>query len=342
MSKRRLTHQQSRRIAAGQQRRAARLDSDSGADEAGLGSEQPGLVIAHYGRQLDIEASEGELAGQLVRCRLRSNLEPLVTGDRVVWRPELESLAGAEPTGVVVAGLPRRSLLTRPDSHSRRPKPVAGNIDRIVVVIAPQPEPFPNLIDRYLVAAEISGIPPLLLLNKCDLLTAEQAVALDQLLARYAAIGYPTLRASSHDGGGLDALRAALQGRTSVFVGQSGVGKSSLIAALLPGVDIRVGALSEAESKGRHTTTTARLFHLPDGGDLIDSPGIREFGLGHFTRGEIEAAFPEIRALLGRCRFRDCAHEQEPDCALREAEASGAIAPERLLSFRQIIAELGS
>lgn len=340
MSKRRLTQQQSRRIVAGQQRRAARVDSDSGADEAGLGSEQAGLVIAHYGRQLDIEPDEGELAGRLVRCRLRTNLEPLVTGDRVVWRPELESLAGDEPSGVVVAGLPRQSLLTRPDSHSGRPKPVAANIDRMVVVIAPQPEPFPNLIDRYLVAAEISGIPPLLLLNKSDLLGAAERAALTQLLDRYRAVGYATLVASSHEGDGLATLRAALQGHTSVFVGQSGVGKSSLIGALLPGLDIRVGALSEAESKGRHTTTTARLFHLPDGGDLIDSPGIREFGLGHFARADIEAAFPEFRPLLGHCRFRDCAHEQEPDCALLAAFDAGAIAPERMASFRQMVAEL--
>lgn len=338
MAKRRLSTQQTRRIRASQAQRASRagaLPEEAGGE---LGGEQQGLVIAHYGRQLDVEALEGALCGQVLRCHLRANLEPLVTGDRVVWQPRLDT--EDNPTsGVVVASLPRRSLLSRPDSHAGIPRPVAANIDQIVVVIAVQPEPFANLIDRYLVAAEAAGIEPVLLLNKSDLLDPRSQVAIEPLLAIYRGLGYRVLTCSTRLASGLDGLRALLAGTTSVFVGQSGVGKSSLISALLPGVDIRIGELSQAESKGRHTTTTARLFHLSEGGgELIDSPGIREFGLGHLSRDQIEAGFRELQPLLGRCRFRNCRHEQEPDCALREAEERGDIHPLRSNSLRAILA----
>lgn len=339
LAKRRLTRQQTARIQSQQRARAGRAgqtDGERAEPESELGPEQTGLIIAHFGRQVDVETLEGATAGAIVRCHLRANLEALVTGDRVAWRAPL----AAGGTGVIVAGLPRRSMLARPDSHTRLPRPVAANVDRIVIVIAPQPQPFANLIDRYLVAAEDVGIPPLLLLNKADLVDADNEAALAALLDQYRAIGYPVLTASTATGRGLDRLRAELHGHTSIFVGQSGVGKSSLIGTLLPGVDIRVGNLSQAESKGRHTTTTARLFHLPEGGDLIDSPGIREFGLGHIERERIESGFIEFRPWLGRCRFRDCRHQQEPDCALREALAAGRISAQRMASFRTILADL--
>jgi ribosome biogenesis GTPase len=227
--------------------------------------------------------------------------------------------------------------LSRPDVHLLQPKPVAANVDRIVVVIAPEPQPFANLIDRYLVAADATGITPLLLLNKSDLLDPIRHADIDPLLERYRRIGYTVLRASTVDAHGLDPLRDQLRDRTSVFVGQSGVGKSSLIRALIPGVDIRIGDLSAVENKGRHTTTTAKLFHLPGGGDLIDSPGIREFGLDHLDRAQIEQGFVEFQEWLGRCKFRDCRHDREPGCALREALAQGRIDPERMRSFLTIV-----
>ena len=316
--------------------RVERLQRPAEEDDANLGPEQTGLVISHYGRQLDIEVLDGELRGSLQRCHLRANLEALVTGDRVVWRPGVN---GSE--GVVVACLPRHSLLARPDVHLLTPKPVAANVDRIVIVIAPEPQPFANLIDRYLVAAEAVEITPLLLLNKSDLLDRAKGNDIAALLAQYSAIGYTVLQASTATEHGLAALRAELCDRTSVFVGQSGVGKSSLIGALIPGLDIRVGELSSAESKGRHTTTTARLFHLPGGGDLIDSPGIREFGLDHLDRAQIENGFIEFREWLGRCRFRDCRHEREPGCAIRAACTEGRISPERMRSFETIVSQSG-
>jgi ribosome biogenesis GTPase len=219
-------------------------------------------------------------------------------------------------------------------------KPVAANVDQIVIVFAPLPHPHANLIDRYLIAAEHAGIHPLLLLNKADLVDEQNGAMLDDLLGVYRHLGYPLLEVSARQGGGMEDLMARLDGHISVFVGQSGVGKSSLVNSLLPGVDTRVGALSELTGKGTHTTTTARLFHFPGGGELIDSPGIREFGLGHVSRGDVEAGFIEFNELLGTCRFRDCKHDREPGCALLKALEDGRVHPQRMASYRHILASL--
>jgi ribosome biogenesis GTPase len=334
MSKRKLTRQQAWRVEKIQEeraRRAARRGSEAeraiGSGE--LGPEQEGLVVAHYGTQVDVE---GE-SGRCQRCHLRANLEGLVTGDRVVW-------CEGEPTGVVVAQLARHSVLSRPDPYGKL-KPVAANIDQIMLVIAPLPEPHGNLVDRYLVAAETVGIEPVILLNKTDLLEGDPVLRerIDELLQIYPELGYTILRTSSKTGG-LEELRAALCDRISVFVGQSGVGKSSLINALLPDADLRVGELSEHAGKGTHTTTTARLLHLPSGGSLIDSPGIREFGLWHMTREQVEQGFREFRPFLGNCKFRDCQHRQEPGCAILAAVETGEIGVTRLESYRHIVASL--
>ncbi|HAF90217.1 MULTISPECIES: small ribosomal subunit biogenesis GTPase RsgA [Stutzerimonas] len=338
MAKRQLNRRQSWRIEKIQEERAARAARrESRAQEelegGELGAEQVGLVIAHFGVQVEVEAQDGDDAGQVFRCHLRANLPTLVTGDRVVWRP------GNQGIGVIVAQLPRHSELCRPDMRGQL-KPVAANVDQIIVVFAPIPEPHANLIDRYLIAAEHAGIAPLLLLNKADLIDEGNRAALESLLGVYRQLDYPLLEVSAHDGAGMSALRERLDGRISVFVGQSGVGKSSLVNSLLPDVDTRVGALSEQTGKGTHTTTTARLFHFPGGGDLIDSPGIREFGLGHVSRADVEAGFIEFRDLLGTCRFRDCRHDREPGCALLKALGDGRIQPQRMASYRHILSSL--
>ena len=338
MAKRQLNRRQHWRIEKIQGERAARaakreqsaLQELEGGD---LGPEQLGLVIAHFGVTVEVEAQEGEVAGQVFRCYLRANLPALVTGDRVVWR------AGHQSNGVIVAQLPRSAELCRPNNHGQL-KPVAANVDLIVIVFAPTPEPQANLIDRYLVAAEHAGISPLLLLNKADLIDADNAPTLNALLAVYRELGYPLLEVSAHQGDGMQRLQDALDGHISVFVGQSGVGKSSLVNSLLPDAQTRVGDLSEWSGQGTHTTTTARLYHFPRGGDLIDSPGIREFGLAHVSRDDVEAGFIEFRDLIGHCRFRDCKHDREPGCALLKALEDGRVAPQRMHSYRAIVASL--
>ncbi|MCZ6831673.1 MAG: small ribosomal subunit biogenesis GTPase RsgA [Gammaproteobacteria bacterium] len=332
MSKRKLSRQQAWRVSKIQEdrrQRAAKHDAESAAALASgeLGPEQDGLIIAHYGTQVEVEA-----AGVSQRCHLRANLGGLVTGDRVVW-------CAGDPLGVVVARQSRQSELLRPDPYGDL-KAMAANIDQIIVVIAPLPEPHAKQIDRYLVAAEEVSIQALILLNKNDLLDSEQVSLMDDLLAPYPDLGYPLLSASSKTQQGLAELMQALSGHTSIFIGQSGVGKSSLVNALLPEAELRVGELSQTRQEGTHTTTTARLFHLESGGTLIDSPGIREFGLWHMEREQVENGFREFQALLGHCKFRDCRHLQEPGCALIEASQTGAVSRRRLASYRDIIDSL--
>jgi ribosome biogenesis GTPase / thiamine phosphate phosphatase len=334
MAKRQLTRRQQWRIEKIQEERAARsAKRESRAVEVlqggDLGPEQPGQVIAHFGVTVEVEDAEG----QVFRCYRRANLPSLVTGDHIVWR------SGADDQGVIVALLPRKSELCRPDTRGQL-KPVAANVDQLVITFAPLPEPHGNLIDRYLIAAEHAGIEPLLLLNKADLIGEGDSTRLDALLKTYRTLGYQVLEVSARNGLGLEELQGNLDGRVSVFVGQSGVGKSSLVNGLLPDAGTRVGELSEATGKGTHTTTTARLFHFPAGGDLIDSPGIREFGLGHVTREDIEDGFIEMRALFGTCRFRDCRHDREPGCALLAAVDDGRILLQRMDSYRHILASL--
>ena len=336
MAKRRLTRRQSWRVNKIQQERTARAakKADKLEQQGELGAEQKGLVIAHYGGQVDVEALEGERKGTTQRAHLRANLDKLVTGDIVAWRP-------GHSTGVVVAQFERQSELCRPDSSGDL-KPVAANIDFIIVVIAPYPEPHAYLIDRYLVAAENQGITPVILLNKYDLINAANNTAVDELLQPYRNIGYRVISTSSHEGTGLHELKQLLADHTSVFVGQSGVGKSSLINALLPGASIRVGEMSAATGKGRHTTTTARLFHFPGGGQLIDSPGIRDFGLWHLDRGGIIRGYREFQPFLGQCKFRDCHHSGDPGCALERALEEGAISQRRYDSYHHLVQSIES
>lgn len=332
MARRKLSIQQRRRI---RDRQSARLilpgDTDSGNNEINAGIDQRGQVVAHFGRQADIVPLPTAGAGAIPRrCFVRPNLKALVTGDEVIWRDAI-------PTGVIEAVIERRSILSRPDSKGNL-RPVAANIDRIAVVVAGVPPPHPNLIDRYLVAAHHQGIRAFLILAKTDL--AQEMRPANDLLSIYVDLGYDLLRVSARTTSGLDKLGQFLAPFTSVLVGQSGVGKSSLINALCPEAQTAVRSLSEAAEKGRHTTTAASLFRLPGGGQLIDSPGIREFGLWHLDYRRVAEGFIEFSPLLGKCRFRDCHHRDETGCAIIAAVKDRRIRLERWQSYLQIVQSL--
>lgn len=334
MAKRKLNRRQQWRAEKIQQERRQRAERKQAqaADKTlavnALGEEQEGLVIANFGASLEIETREA----QVVRCQLRQNLPLLVVGDRVVWQPAGEG-------GVVTALLERSSQLARPDGQGEL-KALAANIDQILVVAAPAPIYSPDLINQYLAAAELTGISPLLVFNKIDLIDEHNREQVEALLGIYQRIGYPVLTASTKREHGLDVLIGQLQGHTSAFVGQSGVGKSSLVQALLPQARIHVGDLSAQSGLGQHTTSTARLYHLPTGGQIIDSPGVREFRLWPMSRQELAQGFAEFRRYLGQCKFRDCSHQHEPGCALKQALADGEISRQRLESYHKIAQQL--
>lgn len=333
MAKRRLTKQQKNRIQAIQERRRERHEHQARAalDASDDQATSEGRVVIRHGATLGIE----EAGGKIVQCQTRQNIGHPVCGDRVLWQTT------GETTGVVTALQPRNSVLSRPD-YSGREKPLAANLTQLVIVLAPRPEPSGYLLDQYLVTAELIQVKPLIAINKTDLLQGPELEAFLGDYAHYQAIGYPLVRISAKREHGLDDLIQRLKGETSILVGQSGVGKSSLINALLPELEVETGRLSEATGLGRHTTSSATLYKLPQGGELIDSPGVRSFRLTELTREELEQGFPEFRPFIGQCRFHNCTHDHEPDCAILAGVDSGQITPQRLTNFQRLSQTLRS
>lgn len=280
------------------------------------------LVIETQRRRVTVRLDEGS---ELV-CVTRGRDLVLACGDRV----HVSRVNANE--GVVEAVADRTTLIYRADAHKE--KVVAANVTQVVAILAPLPAWSEELLNRWLVCAEASGVKAVIGLNKIDLVEAAAAL---ETLSRYRDLGYDVVPFSAKFNAA--PMRERLVGERSVLIGQSGMGKSKLLNALVGVEAQRTGEISEALDSGRHTTTFTRLFTLPEGGWVIDSPGMQVFGLAHFTRGQIEAAFPEFRERLGHCRFRDCRHLHEPDCALREAVARGEASEARLAWLRKFCAE---
>ncbi len=269
------------------------------------------------------------------------HMDPIAIGDRVSYMPTEQG------RGMILNVLPRTNYLAR---QSAKPMPgahafeqvIAANIDQVVPVFAAaKPNPRWHLLDRYLVTAESYEIPALIVITKSDLVRDQpEEDELLAMMAQYRDIGYDTLLTSALESIGINAFRQKMKGKRSVLVGQSGVGKTSLLNALEPDLGLRVKAVNDTTGKGRHTTTHLEMFPLAVGGAIIDTPGIREFGIHGLEDEDIAFFFPEIRAVLGQCKFgMSCQHDQEPGCAVREAVMDGRISPYRYKSFLRIRAD---
>ncbi len=281
-----------------------------------------GRVVAAHGRRFLVEAG-----AQIIECVTRGRKSDIVCGDQVSF-----ATTHAD-SGVIEQVEARKNLLYRSDEF--RSKLIAANLDQAVVVVAAVPYFREELLIRCLVACESADIPVLIVLNKADLPETE---TLHQHLQNYAELGYPQITVSAM--GDLSELEAQLRGKTSVLVGGSGVGKSTLLNHLVPDAEAATGEISRALDAGKHTTTQARLYHLPAGGDLIDSPGMQEFGLQHLDQAALMQAFPEIRTRAGECRFYNCRHMKEPGCAVLAAAQTGAMLPNRLRVYQSLAGQL--
>ena len=287
-----------------------------------------GQIVAAFGRQYLVRLDDGTE----IPCLTRGKKSEVACGDLVEIKRTADASTGngTGAQGVIEHIAPRRSLLHRSDAF--REKLIAANVTQIIVVVAAEPSFSDELLARCLVAAFDQKLEVLIVLNKCDLPAA--AAAARKRLAPYTAIGYRVLELSAKQD--VSALRPFLHGHTSVLVGQSGMGKSTLINALLPGAQAATREISTVLDSGKHTTTHARLYKIDTDCSLIDCPGVQAFGLHHLSFGGIEQGFVEFAQYLGQCRFHDCRHAHEPGCALRNAVAKGKIDARRLELFRQI------
>ena len=293
-------------------------------------SQLTGLVLEREGGTFRVATASGEVSAVLRGKAKRSRYDRVVVGDRVLLD------AGDEQGTLGISGVePRRNLLERGTPSGRANRPVAANLDRVFVVTsAADPQPIPQLIDRLCAIAEANEIPVALVINKSELGSA------DTLAARYRHAGYEVFEVSAKTGVGLEPLFAELRGRESLLTGASGVGKSTILNRLQPGLALRTGEVSEKNRRGKNTTVAAVLVPLPDGGWLVDTPGFSEVGLWGIEPRELARCFPEMRNLIDACKFADCTHRDEPACAVREATRSGVVDPLRYASYLILLEEL--
>lgn len=282
-----------------------------------------GLIVAAYGKRYVVALGDG----RRISCVTRGKKTDLACGDRV----SIKQTDYKE--GVIESVEARSSLLYR--SNAFKSKILASNITQVLIVLATQPSFYEALLNRCLVAAEAANIKPVIVLNKCDLAETNQAKL---KLKLYEDLGYSTVYLSAKEN--VASLNSYLEGQHSILVGQSGMGKSTIINALLPDQDVRTQEVSAVLDSGKHTTTATHLYFLNADSTLIDSPGLQEFGLNHLTQQDLELAFVEFRPYLGHCRFSDCQHQHEPDCAVINAVKNNLITENRLSFYRTISKEL--
>lgn len=313
MSKRRINKQQQSRIEKQQSRYredVIAMDSDR---------HQQGRVLSRFGRHAEVQCRDETI----LHCAIRPHIDTLVAGDEVIV--ESHALHHA----VVVSRFPRTTELARTDLRGKL-KPVAANVTQVLIVVAPKPQISFALLDSYLVMAHHLGLKACIILNKVDLPCDALQRTLQQI---YAPLGYPLLWVSSPHTIGFTELEQCLRGHVSVFVGQSGVGKSSVLAHILPHATIQTGDISKGSELGCHTTSNSRLYALPHGGDVIDSPGVREFGIGQLTPNEIVSGFIEFKPYAAKCQFRNCNHIDAKGCAIKAYVALHPYAQSRYESF---------
>ena len=282
-----------------------------------------GLVVSSYGKRYEVEIADKKR----ISCVTRGKKNDLACGDNVI----IKLTDKAE--GVVESTLPRTSLLYR--SNEFKSKILAANVTQIVIVLATQPSFYAALLNRCLIAAEAASIKPLIVLNKCDLADEDDAKT---QLKLYSDLGYQVVHLSAKEN--IDALKQYLTNHRSVLVGQSGMGKSTMINALLPHMNVRTQEISTVLDSGKHTTTATHLYYLDETSSLIDSPGLQEFGLNHLSNEQLELAFIEFKPYLGKCRFNNCKHSHEPDCAVIQAVENSKISKIRLDYYKSLSKEL--
>jgi ribosome biogenesis GTPase / thiamine phosphate phosphatase len=321
MSKRRINQQQAKRIEKQQwhHRQPSEIERDDTTSD--------GLVITRYSRHAHVEDSKGSS----VHCAIRPNIDSLVAGDRVVWQAE------GKNQGIIISRYPRETVLGRPDNKGHL-RPIAANISQIMIVVAAKPEISWELLDSYLVMAEYLKLHPYIILNKVDLPCDDIRQA---LLKHYEPLGYPMLF-TSQNASDQKLLQNSLNNQVSVFVGQSGVGKSSLILGILPHESARIqtGDISAHSELGCHTTSNSHYYHLPSGGAIIDSPGVRELSLWHMSGPELAKGYREFKPYLTQCKFRNCTHYDTPGCAITNAVKNKLISLKRYENYVKMLQNL--
>ncbi len=316
MAKRKLSDKQRERIQANQA-----ADIESGDKKSYLN----GIVIARYGANALAHVTDREP----MLCAIRPNCPEIVIGDNVQIAPQ------AQGQQIINALLPRRNVLSRM-AYQHKEKLLASNIDTLCIVLAPEPAPEITTLDRYLMGAETAQISPIIIINKSDLLSEKTHFPID--MAPYEKLGYRVYWVSCKKSN-LDGLAEVLTGNL-LLVGQSGVGKSSLINTFVPDKPAQIGELSVRTGLGQHTTTTAQCYALPHGGWLMDSPGIRQFNVHAHSIEALCKGFIEFRPYLGKCRFRNCSHRAEPNCAIKDAILAGHIATQRYQNYLTFVDEI--